>query len=108
MSKNHYSKPSHWSDNDYHRPDNDCQKPGPPPDNDCKPYSQPSPEPVCDPSDPPSNDHHAALVSANVDADIGVASLLNVDAEVCASVLDGHSLVHLDADIDVGLGLWHA
>jgi hypothetical protein len=105
MSKNYRSKSG---DKDYHRADNDCQKPSPPPSNDCKPDPQPNPPPVCDPSEQPGNDHHAALVSANVDADISVASLLNVEADVDASLLGGGSLLSLDADIDVGLGLWHA
>jgi hypothetical protein len=47
-------------------------------------------------------------VSAEVEAEIGVASLLNVEAEIDASLLSGGNLVDLDADIDVGLGLWHA
>jgi hypothetical protein len=121
MSRNYHSKSSYRGDKDYHRgdndrADNDCQNPSPPPSNDCKPDHQPTPPPVCDPtpppvcdpSDQPGNDHHAALVSADIDADINVAGLLNVEADVDASLLGGGHLLSLDADVDVGLGLWHA
>ena len=121
MSRNYHSKSSYGGDRDYRhdndRADNDCHKPSPPPpSNDCKPDHQPNPPPVCDPSPPPvcdpsdqhGNDHHAALVSADIDADINVAGLLDVDADVTASVLGGGHLLDLHADIDVGLGLWHA
>jgi hypothetical protein len=47
-------------------------------------------------------------VSADIDADVNVAGLLNVEADVSASLLGGGHLLNLDADIDVGLGLWHA
>ena len=127
MSRNYHSRSSYRGDKDYHRgdkdyghdndrADNDCRPNPPPPSDDCKPDHQPNPPPVCDPdpppacdpSDQPGYDHHAALVSADIDADINVAGLLDVDADVSASVLGGGHLLALDADIDVGLGLWHA
>ena len=82
-----------------HQAENNCQpspQPNPPADNDCRP----DPQPVCDPVEQPSSDHHAALVSADISADIG------------ANLLSDCSFVSLDADIGIDIGLgndsWHA
>jgi hypothetical protein len=83
------------------------------PDKVCKTDPQPNPTPQPDPKPcPPAdnndcrpigdNDHHGAVISAGVDADVS------------ANVLQCDSLVNLDADIGAHLGLdlghdsWHA
>jgi hypothetical protein len=76
------------------KPDKVCKtepapKPCPPPDsNDCRPVGD--------------NDHHGAVIAADVDADVS------------ANLLQCGSLLNLDADIDAHLGIdlgndsWHA
>jgi hypothetical protein len=88
------------------------------PDKVCKTDPQPNPHPQPDPNPQPDprpcptdnndckpmgdSDHHGAVISAGVDADVS------------ASVLHCDSLVNLDADIGAHLGLdlghdsWHA
>jgi hypothetical protein len=78
-------------------------------DQDCKPDPKPDPKPVptpddndCKPVGDGNDAHHAAAVSADV------------DANVSADVLHCGSLLNLNADIDAHVGLdlghdgWHA
>jgi hypothetical protein len=78
-------------------------------DKDCKTDPKPDPKPAptpddndCKPTGGGNDAHHAAVISADVDADVS------------ANVLQCGSLLNLDADIDAHVGLdlghdgWHA